>query len=340
MATLGNTFITLSDYAKRLDPNGSIASVANVLSKANPIMNDIPFVEGNLETGHRFTSSTALPSGTWRKLNQGYDPTKGVTEQVDETCGIFEARSAIDCDNPGMVGANAGMFRASEDLLFLSGMGNDIATGIFYNDVRTNPERFHGIAPRLNVTSGNPAGGQIVKWNSTSIGGTSSGNDQTSVWLVGWSPDKVFGIYPKGTQAGIHQEDLGKQFVLDGNNKQFLAYVTRYAWKIGMCVRDYRYLVRGCNIDTSAATGTDTYMIQLLTEMLAALYSTDSCRPVFYMNRWAFSYLNKTLMNKQANLLEWIDGSEGGRPGTRIPAFLGVPIKIVDAITSTESVIV
>lgn len=337
MATIGNTFITLSDYAKRLDPNGNIAQIVNVLSQANPIMDDIPWVEGNLPTGHRFTSATALPSGTWRRLNQGYDPTKGVTDQIDETCGLYEARSVIDVDNPGMVGGNAAAFRASEDLLFLSGMGNDIASNVFYADVRTNPERFMGIAPRLAATAGNAAAAQIVKW-----GGTSSGNNQTSIWLAGWAPDRVFGIYPKGTQAGIQQEDLGKQLVLDSNNKQFLAYITRFVWKLGVCVRDYRYLVRGCNIDTVAEAATNTYLITLMTKMLAALYSTSNCRPVFYMNRWAFSMLNQQLMNKQANLLEWIDGSgadQANKGGVRIPAFLGVPIKFVDAITSSESII-
>ena len=309
MSTLGNTFVTMSDFAKRLDPNGSIAQVANVLSKVNPIMGDIPWVEGNLPTGHRFTSSTALPSGTWRRLNQGYDGTKGNTDQVDESCGLFEARSVIDVENPGMQGANKALYRASEDLLFLSGMGNDVATGIFYNDVRINAERFHGIAPRLAVTSGNPAGAQIVKW-----GGSSSGNDQTSIWLVGWAPDKVFGIYPKDTQAGIQQEDLGRQLVLDANNKQFLAYVTRYVWKIGMCIRDFRYLVRGANIDTSAELASNSYLITQMTDMIAALYSTDNCRPVFYMNRWAFSMLNKQLQAKQSNLLEWIDGSGADNP--------------------------
>ncbi len=334
MSLVGNSFVTLADYAKRLDPNGNIAQICNVLSQFNPIMKDIPWVEGNLPTGHRFTSSTALPSGTWRKLNKGYDATKGTTDQVDETCGIFEARSAIDVDNPGMQGANKAQYRAGEDLLFLSGMGNDVASALFYSSVAANPEQIQGLAPRLNVTSGNPASGQILKW-----GGSSAGADQTSVWLVGWSPDKVFGIYPKDTKAGVDQQDLGQQLVLDGNNKQFLAWLTRFVWKLGVCVRDYRYLVRGCNIDTSAATNTDGYIINLLTDMYAALYSMDNCNPRFYMNRWTFSHFNKNLMGKQANLLEWVDGSESGKPGVRVPAFLGVPIIITDAISKAEGIV-
>jgi hypothetical protein len=337
MSTIGNTFVTLADYAKRLDGNGVIADVANVLSKSNPILDDIPWVEGNLDTGHRFVSATALPSGTWRKLNQGEDAVKAQTKQVDETCGIFSARSIIDCDNPGAAGPNAAKFRSQEDLLFVSGMGNDIATGLFYNDTAANPERFQGLAPRLAGSSGNVAASQILKW-----GGSSSGNVQTSIWLCGWAPDKVFGIYPRGSKIGLDQEDLGKQLILDASSKQFLAYVTQYKWKVGVCVRDWRYLVRGCNIDTVAEAATNSYLITMMTDMIAALYSTSNCRPVFYMNRWAFSMLNKQLMNKQGNLLEWIDGSGSGQSGkgaVRIPSFLGIPIKVVDAVTRTEAII-
>jgi hypothetical protein len=344
MSTIGNTYVTLADFAKRLDPNQSIAEVANVLSKANPIMQDIPWVEGNLPTGHRFTSATALPTGTWRKLNQGYDATKASTDQVDEVCGLYEARSAIDVDNPGMVGVNKAKYRASEDLLFLSGMGNDIASGLFYNNVQTNPERFGGLAPRLAATANNAANSQIII-AANGASGNQTGSTQSSIWLVGWGPDKVFGIYPKGTQAGIQQEDLGKQLVLDGQStqKQFLAYMTRFVWKLGMCVRDWRYLVRGVNVQTGGTTGkfaaSDNNISPLMTDMIAGLYSLDNCNPVFYMNRSVFSLLNKQLQNKQANLLEWIDGSESGKPGRRIPSYLGVPIKVIDAVSNTEALI-
>jgi hypothetical protein len=334
--TIGTTFPTLLDFAKRIDPNGSTSTVAEVLSKANPILQDMVFQEGNLPTGHRFTARMALPSVTWRKLNQGLDPTKSATDQVDETCGIMEAHSKIDVDLATLNG-NEAAFRQSEDMAFVSGMNIEAANGLFYHSTSVNPERFMGLTSRLNATSGNIASGQIVKW-----GGSSSGNDQTSIWLIGWAPDKVFGIFPKGSKAGLQQEDLGRQLVPDANNKQFLAYVTRFQWKLGLCVRDFRYVVRGCNIDTSAEVATNTYLITQMMDMIAAMYSTEGCKPVFYMNRWTFSMLNKQLMNKQANFLEWLDGSGADQPskgGARIPAFLGIPIRVVDAITSAESVV-
>jgi hypothetical protein len=53
------------------------------------------------------------------------------------------------------------------------------------------------------------------------------------------------------------------------------------------------------------------------------------------MNRAAYNMLNKQLAKKATvNYLEYIE-----RGGNRIPAFLGIPIRVVDAITSTESVV-
>jgi hypothetical protein len=69
-------------------------------------------------------------------------------------------------------------------------------------------------------------------------------------------------------------------------------------------------------------------------DAISKIYNLDVVRPVFYMNRATYAMLNKQLVVRQANWLEWLD--QGGR---RIPAYMGIPIKYVDAITSTESVV-
>ena len=56
-----------------------------------------------------------------------------------------------------------------------------------------------------------------------------SGNDQTSIWLICWGPQTAFGIFPKGSQAGIKFKDLGTQLWDDGTGKKFEAYVS--SWK-------------------------------------------------------------------------------------------------------------
>ncbi len=53
MATLANGVLTLADWAKRLDPEGKVPVVAELLSQRNQILEDAVFQEGNLPTGHR-----------------------------------------------------------------------------------------------------------------------------------------------------------------------------------------------------------------------------------------------------------------------------------------------
>jgi hypothetical protein len=42
MASVGSTVLTLVDFAKSLDPNGSVAAVIELLSITNEILLDLP----------------------------------------------------------------------------------------------------------------------------------------------------------------------------------------------------------------------------------------------------------------------------------------------------------
>jgi hypothetical protein len=334
MATITSQFPTLADVTKRLNPGGGIDQIVEMLEKYLPILGDMAWQEGNLPTGHRYTSRTSLPSLTWRRFNQGVDGSRSTTDQYEESCGMLEGFSKVDVDLAKLNG-NEKAFRLSEDKAFVQSFNIEVSTGIFYHSVATAPEKFTGLTPRFNATTGNPAAAQIIKADATA-----SGNDQTSIWLMGWSESTVFGIFPKGSQAGLASEDLGRILVNDGSTpaKQYLAYVTRWQWKLGLCVQDYRYVARICNIDTSAwkedlTAGADLAM--RMQDAMSAIYSLDVVRPVFYMNRATCNMLNKQLVKRQANWLEWIT-TQNGR---RLPAFMGIPIVYVDAITSTEAVV-
>ena len=81
MATVvGATVATLLDIAKRMDPDGSIASIAELLTQTNEMLLDMPFREGNLPTGDMVTIRTGLPAVAWRLLNKGVVPSKSTTE--------------------------------------------------------------------------------------------------------------------------------------------------------------------------------------------------------------------------------------------------------------------
>ena len=92
----GNELPNLVNVTKRMDPDGSIAMIGELLQQFNPILEDIPLVEANNSTSHRITVRADLPDPTWRKLNYGVRPTKSKTEQVDDTIGMLEDYGEVD----------------------------------------------------------------------------------------------------------------------------------------------------------------------------------------------------------------------------------------------------
>ena len=109
MATIGANVLTLADWAKRLDPDGKVPTIVEMLSQTNEILTDALWKEGNLPTGERTVIRTGLPSVYWRLLNQGVAPSKSLTKQIDEQCGMLESWSEVDKDLAELNG-NVGNF--------------------------------------------------------------------------------------------------------------------------------------------------------------------------------------------------------------------------------------
>lgn len=327
MATINASNPTLLDQIKRTDPNGAIAQIVETLTQRNQILKDATFIEGNLPTGHRFTSRTALPSVGWRRYNEGIASSKSRTDQVDESCGQLEGNSIVDCELAKLNG-NEAAFRSSENVGFLQAFNNEMETGFFYHSTLTNPEKFMGLSPRFAATTQTAGGSQVLKMDASA-----SGSDQASMWLVCWSPETVFGIYPKGSSAGLTPHDMGEQLILDANNNRFRAYVMNWNWKIGLCVKDWRFVVRIANIDTGNLLSTGNLLLQAMVKAYHQLFDPSAGRCVFYCNRLIATYLHLQAMDAVKNSTLKIE-SVGGQPVT---TFLGIPIRETDALLSTEA---
>ena len=75
----GNTALTFSDLRKRMDPDGKIAWIMEIMAQSNPIMQHIPWMEGNLPTGNQTTLRTSYPHPQLRRINRGITPGKSTT---------------------------------------------------------------------------------------------------------------------------------------------------------------------------------------------------------------------------------------------------------------------
>lgn len=335
--------VTLLDMAKAMDPDGKIAKVAELLSQTNEILTDMPWVEGNLPTGHRGVIRTGLPTPIWRKLYQGVPPSKSLRAPVEDACGMLEDRNEIDKDVAELNG-NTAAFRLDESQATIEGINQAMAQALIYGDSSLNPEQFNGLSVRYNTIS--TATSEVAK-NVISAGG--SGNC-TSVWLVVWGKNTVHGIYPKGSEAGLSHDDLGLIDAFDANNNRYRAYADHWQWKCGVHVKDWRYIVRIANIsmtDLLAQTGTQantaaTWLPKLLAKAQARIPFRGMGNAAFYASRTVKEMLAVGALDKSQNALaiqpalQQFGNLGEGFPQTEL-TFLGTPIRTVDRILETET---
>jgi hypothetical protein len=338
MATLSANALTLADWAKRLDPDGKVSAIVELLTQTNEILLDSRWIEGNLPTGHRTTVRTGLPTVAWRLLNQGVAPSKGTTAQIDEQAGMLEAWSEVDKDL-ALLNGNVGAFRLSEARAFLEAMNQEMAQTMFYGNSGLAPEEFTGLAPRYSsLSAGN---GQNI------VSGGGSGSDNSSVWLIVWGENTVHGIFPKGSKAGLIHEDRGEQIISGGTGmgaSRLVALVDRFQWKGGIAVKDWRYAVRIANIDISdlvASTGTQastaaTRLLNLFSKAVHRIPALGMGHAAFYANRTVLEYLDiqaRADVNSGGGLTyENVDGK-------RVSSFRGIPIRTCDALLETEATV-
>lgn len=328
MSTLTVNNPTLLDLAKATDPDGSIARVVEILNQRNEVLEDMPWMEGNLPTGHRTTVRSGLPTPTWRKLYGGVQPTKSRRVQVTDNCGMLEDYAEVDKALADLNG-NTEAFRISEDRAHIEGMSQEMAQTLFYGNEGSEPEAFTGLAPRFNSLSAENADNIIDAFSG-------SGGDLTSIWLIVWGENSVHGIVPKGSKTGVQMTDKGQVTVenADGNNGRMEAYRTHYRWDCGLTVRDWRQIVRIANIDVSEL-GTIANTKNIINWMVQAAERVDNLgagRPVFYMNRTIREKLRLGILERVSNNLTWETVA-----GKRVMTFDDIPVKRVDRILKTES---
>lgn len=328
MSTLTVNNPTLLDLAKATDPDGSIARVVEILNQRNEVLEDMPWMEGNLPTGHRTTIRSGLPTPTWRKLYGGVQPTKSRRVQVTDNCGMLEDYAEVDKALADLNG-NTEAFRISEDRAHIEGMSQEMAQTLFYGNEGSEPEAFTGLAPRFNSLSAENGDNIIDAFSG-------SGGDLTSIWLVVWGENSVHGIVPKGSKTGVQMTDKGQVTIenADSNGGRMEAYRTHYRWDCGLTVRDWRQIVRIANIDVSEL-GTIANTKNIINWMVQAAERVDNLnagRPVFYMNRTIREKLRLGILEKISNNLTWETVA-----GKRVMTFDDIPVKRVDQILKTES---
>ena len=320
------TLAELEDFYKGQEAG----DIIELMNQTNDILSDVQWMESNQSDGHLTRIRTGLPEVYWRRLYKGTPPSKSQWSQVKEPCGQLEALQELDVAEIELYGDRAKAFRLSEAKAHMEAMRQKVATTLFYGDSAVTPDEFNGFAQRYPSTS-SP--------NVVNAGG-STANKETSMWLVAWGSDTVHGLYPKGSTGGLQKEDLGKYMTADTDGNKFQCVGDKYNWRCGLAVRDWRAVVRICNIDTTKLTvrkgGSGFIDLQALTiaaknKMPAGMRS----RAIWYCNQDVL-----TALELQAIDYGTVHLTYGELFGSKaVPMLHGRPIRQCDAILSTEAVV-
>ena len=333
MSVSATSHPTMVDYVNRINRDGKIADIIEIIRKENELADVIPWVECNDGEGHKTTIRTGLPTPTWRKLYGGVQPTKSETRQIRDTTGIMHAYAEVDVDLVEANG-NSAAWLLSENQAFVAGLNEEFMSTFFYGNEADEPEAFTGIAARYNSTTAENSR-NIIKQGTT---------PDTSFYVLGFGPQALHGLYPKGFTMGLKEDYKGIVTIEDASSDgsaggRFEAHRTHYRWACGLSLRDWRTCARA-QVDFSElrATPTDSNPINLydiISKMLARTRRGMCDNKVIVCNEGIMEFLR--LQAKTGTAASTLSRME--LAGREVDTINGYPVLLSDSLTSTENVI-
>jgi len=333
MATLyPNAQLSFGELAKRLGPGKDIVDIAEVLEARAPILRDAIWYESNQPASELVVRRASLPSGTWRKANKGVKKEASATQTVTEGIARLEARSEVDEALLELV-SNKKAARRSEDLAFVQGLAQEFAKTLVWGTTEgatvSAPEEILGLQQRLR-TVGTPA--------TVIDNGGSTASTVTSIYVVNWSRNGAYCVYPSGAKRGdlgLFVRDVGKEKVDDGTDPYY-AWVTQFVWWVGLAVRDELAIGRVGNIDITSGTGKYIFNEDKLIECLNLGHFPQATTSIYYNQTIA---TQAQIRLKDKTNVNWAPAK--GLAGEPIMTFGGYRCRMMEnnIILNTEEVI-
>lgn len=338
MPIIGQTFPQLIDAHRASGPG----QVIEILAQDNPILDDAIARQCNMGATERTMIRTGLPTTSWGRLYQGVAQSKTTMQQVDDTTGFLEARSSIDTRLLKLAKDPAKQ-RLIDSAPFFEAMNQEMATGIFYHDIATTPERFKGLGARYDAYYSGAKAGAPRRSDVQVVDGGGRGSDNTSIWMVTWGDHATSLIYPEGTTAGVTMMDKGEEPVLDAAGNTYYAKVATYEWHVGLTVKDWRYNCRIANIDVSDMLAGNVDLWALLRDGYYRLKSRRrdgmASRIAIYCNTDVMQVLDaqstdRALITSRNNTVSL---GQAEVEGKEVKTYRGIPVRETDALLNTEA---
>ena len=310
---------TIVEMAKNIAPDGSQMHIAKTMAIEIAMLQDIVWFPSNDTWAHKSTQQSKLSAGTWRGVNEYVTPGIVLTRDQSDVIGMIDDFAIYDkkwIDRQ----PDPRMARLGRSTMYLQGIAESIATAFLYGNNAITPKKPHGLAPRLNDTD---------QRYVISNGGSSN---LTSIYVVNWGMNQVFGVYPKNGQPPegdflVKQTDMtGPEGRIDTvSSQKMVVYEDHFEFEGGLVVEDPRCLGRVCNIDYTTAS-TSTFENDLITLMDLLKTGPGTC---IYMNESIIS--SARIRMKDKGNVHWGPGVGEGLFGKSVLSFDGIPIKKIDS---------
>ena len=324
----------------RMTNNNETLDVAEVLNETSEIIEDAIVQQATDMTSHVFSRRTRLPAVNWVKIGNGWNATVGLVNQVREEIGQLKARFLAPEDMMD-IQPDPSKYRTQQERAYVESMGQELENTLVGNvsagalsPVVSPPEEFAGFQYRYANLSTDDT-------NFVISNGNDAGSDNTSIWFIQWGANKVYLISPRNAPGGMKKVDKGLIMVpgdnatntptIEQQNNSLYAFVTEFAWRVGLAVEDTRTVKRLCNIDSvsgSTATLDEDKIIQIQNNFKGRDMVS------MYLNETIFTQLQ--ILAKDKVNVHWSENNPFGRPQL---FFIDSPIRRSDSITNVEGIL-
>ena len=347
MATISENKLTLLDYLKRCKGNGSFDyQLVDFITKNNPILKDVTFVESNDGTSHTVTLATGLRRPAWAGYGEGVPHGKVNYNQLKFVAGRMVDSVMLEGDAWEEANEEGKKEMLAKEVEFTAeGMNQLRPETLFYGSIDTEPRSFNGLSSIYKICGGHLAGVSEEDVRHYVLNGAKavspSEDDLRTIWCVKWDKDHMTAFYPKGhASVGIEKGALSK-ITQERNGRTFDYYTQKLRWKAGLAMSDFRYAGAIRNIeadqmvtaDGHVKTGQPNY-IQLVQKLINRVNDTGSGRKALYMPKIVWENLMTIFGNlTQSNAITFEDVDQY----RKVPHLYGIPVACCRCLDRDET---
>lgn len=332
----------LNNYSST-DARAQFVIPSRILDRMTPFIKRLPMVESNnilFNVGNRADS---LPVANFRQYDQGIKSTASKNVPITDPVALCEDYSEVDFAKwERQPQPNA--WRSNQDMNHIEGMYQLMESAVIYGSLTTEPGSFNGLATRFNNLASIPNG--LSDWPPNVWNGGATSGNVTSAWMIEFSPDGFYGIYPPGTPAGLSIRDLG-EFTKElpgalgavGSNYMYQVLRTLLRWYLGIQIQDERCVQRIANINpTMLSSNNFDENIFIAAKNRLPRFGESGTEAIF-VNRSLKTQIDQRATVQKINAYTNFNSGNADVFGTKVTMFQNIPIYVAEKILDTETVV-